>query len=63
VYVSGRFAEGRTVSLGRAGAVVEAEYERDAQMQLFDEYFGVRSSTSSGSGFVSLLAGDLRACA
>ena len=42
VYVSGRFAEGRNVSLGHAGAVVEgANTSATAKMKMFDDYFGV----------------------
>jgi succinyl-CoA synthetase alpha subunit len=40
VYVSGRFAEGREVSLGHAGAVVEGpNTSASAKMKMFDEYF------------------------
>ncbi|HQH27961.1 MAG TPA: citrate/2-methylcitrate synthase, partial [Oligoflexia bacterium] len=39
-YVSGQFAEGRAVSLGHAGAVVEgAGTSASAKMRLFDDYF------------------------
>ncbi|MBN1127801.1 MAG: hypothetical protein JXA71_02370 [Chitinispirillaceae bacterium] len=42
VYVSGQFAEGRSVSLGHAGAVVEgANTNATAKMKMFDDYFGI----------------------
>ncbi len=42
VYVAGRFAEGRTISLGHAGSVVEGpNTSATAKMKLFDEFFGV----------------------
>jgi succinyl-CoA synthetase alpha subunit len=42
VYVSGQFAEGRSVSLGHAGAVVEgANTNASAKMRMFDDYFQV----------------------
>ncbi len=42
VYVSGRFAEGRDISLGHAGAVVEGKgTSASAKMEMFDDYFGV----------------------
>ena len=42
VYVAGAFAEGRNISLGHAGAVVEgACTSATDKMSLFDEYFGV----------------------
>jgi succinyl-CoA synthetase alpha subunit len=42
IYVSGKFAEGRSVSLGHAGAVVEgAQTTASAKMKMFDDYFGV----------------------
>jgi succinyl-CoA synthetase alpha subunit/citrate synthase len=40
VYVSGRFAEGVSVSLGHAGAVVEGpNTSASAKMKMFDDYF------------------------
>lgn len=43
IYVSGQFAEGRSVSLGHAGAVVEGKNtSASAKMKVFDDYFGVR---------------------
>lgn len=42
VYVSGKFAEGRSVSLGHAGAVVEGpNTSASAKMRMFDDYFQV----------------------
>ena len=42
VYVSGRFAEGRNISLGHAGAVVEGNgTSASAKMEMFDDYFGI----------------------
>lgn len=42
VYVSGQFSEGRSVSLGHAGAVVEGRNtSASAKMRLFDDYFAV----------------------
>jgi len=42
VYVSGKFAEGRNISLGHAGAVVEGPRSTaSAKMKLFDDYFEV----------------------
>jgi succinyl-CoA synthetase alpha subunit/citrate synthase len=42
VYVSGKFAEGRSVSLGHAGAVVEGcNTSASSKMRMFDEYFRV----------------------
>ncbi|MFH0919965.1 MAG: citrate/2-methylcitrate synthase [Fibrobacterota bacterium] len=42
VYVSGRFAEGHSVSLGHAGAVVEGpNTSASAKMKMFDDYFQV----------------------
>lgn len=42
VYVAGTLMEGRRVSLGHAGAVVEGpETSASGKMALFDEYFGV----------------------
>jgi len=42
VYVAGSFAEGKNVSLGHAGAVVEGNLtSASAKMALFDEYFGL----------------------
>ena len=42
VYVSGQFAEGRSISLGHAGAVVEGpNTTASAKMKMFDDYFGV----------------------
>lgn len=42
VYVAGRFAEGKTVSLGHAGSVVEGpNTSASAKMKLFDDFFGV----------------------
>jgi succinyl-CoA synthetase alpha subunit len=42
VYVSGQFSEGRSVSLGHAGAVVEGRNtSASAKMKLFDDYFAV----------------------
>jgi len=47
VYVAGQFADGRDVSLGHAGAVVEArDTSATAKMALFDEYFGAPVFTS-----------------
>jgi len=41
VYVAGTLAEGRSLSLGHAGAVVEGpETSASGKMKLFDEYFG-----------------------
>jgi succinyl-CoA synthetase alpha subunit len=41
-FISGRFAEGRSVSLGHAGAVVEGHNtSASAKMKLFDDYFDV----------------------
>lgn len=40
VFVAGSFAEGRSISLGHAGAVVEGKNSRaSAKMELFDNYF------------------------
>ncbi len=42
VYVAGQLAEGRDLSLGHAGAVVEGlATSATGKMKLFDEYFGV----------------------
>lgn len=42
VYVAGRLAEGRRLSLGHAGAVVEGPgTSASGKMRLFDEHFGV----------------------
>jgi succinyl-CoA synthetase alpha subunit len=42
VYVAGAFAEGRNVSLGHAGAIVEGPCTSSTdKMRLFDEYFGI----------------------
>jgi succinyl-CoA synthetase alpha subunit len=42
VYVTGTLAEGRNLSLGHAGAVVEgAATSATGKMQLFDDFFGV----------------------
>ncbi|MHC4916128.1 MAG: citrate/2-methylcitrate synthase [Planctomycetota bacterium] len=42
VYVAGKLAEGRRLSLGHAGAVVEGPgTSATGKMQIFDEYFGV----------------------
>ncbi len=42
VYVAGAFAEGRNISLGHAGAVVEGACTSSTdKMRLFDAYFGV----------------------
>jgi succinyl-CoA synthetase alpha subunit/citrate synthase len=42
VYVAGKVAEGRRLSLGHAGAVVEGPgTSATGKMKLFDEYFGV----------------------
>ncbi len=41
-YVAGQFAEGRAISLGHAGSVVEGtDTSASAKMALFDEYFEV----------------------
>ncbi len=43
VYVSGSIAEGRNISLGHAGAVVEGEgTSASSKMELFDSYFGLQ---------------------
>ncbi|HUL01144.1 MAG TPA: citrate/2-methylcitrate synthase [Nitrospirota bacterium] len=43
VYVAGAFAEGRNISLGHAGAVVEGPCTSSTdKMRLFDEYFGIQ---------------------
>lgn len=42
VYVAGTLMEGRNVSLGHAGAVVEGrDTSASGKMQLFDDYFGI----------------------
>ena len=42
VYVAGAFAEGKNISLGHAGAVVEGACTSSTdKMKLFDDYFGV----------------------
>lgn len=42
VYVSGQFAEGRNISLGHAGAVVEGRNSMaTTKMKMFDDYFGI----------------------
>ena len=42
VYVAGRLTEGRNISLGHAGAVVEGpETSASGKMAAFDDYFGV----------------------
>lgn len=42
VFVAGAFAEGRSISLGHAGAVVEGPCTSSTdKMRLFDEYFGI----------------------
>lgn len=42
VYVAGSLMEGRNISLGHAGAVVEGrETSATGKMKMFDEYFGV----------------------
>lgn len=42
VYVSGKFAEGKNISLGHAGAVVEGHNSTaTAKMKMFDDYFEV----------------------
>jgi len=42
VFVAGAFAEGRNISLGHAGAVVEGSCTSATdKMRLFDEYFGI----------------------
>jgi succinyl-CoA synthetase alpha subunit len=42
VYVAGAFAEGKDISLGHAGAVVEGACTSSTdKMRLFDDYFGV----------------------
>lgn len=42
VYVAGSLMEGRNVSLGHAGAVVEGtETSATGKMKIFDEYFGI----------------------
>jgi succinyl-CoA synthetase alpha subunit len=44
VYVAGTLAEGRDLSLGHAGAVVEGpETSATGKMKIFDEFFGVES--------------------
>jgi len=46
VYVSGQFAEGRSISLGHAGAVVEGpSTTASAKMKMFDDYLGYRFLT------------------
>ncbi len=57
-YVSGRFAEGTSVSLGHAGAVVEGPHTSATEkMGLFDEYFGIPVfDPEQRRRFVSLLA-------
>jgi succinyl-CoA synthetase alpha subunit len=62
VYVSGRFAEGRSVSLGHAGAVVEGpNTSATRKMQLFDDYFGVPVfDPEQRKRFVTLLAESLK---
>ncbi|MDI6774300.1 MAG: citrate/2-methylcitrate synthase [Verrucomicrobiota bacterium] len=58
VYVSGRFAEGRAVLLGHAGAVVEGpNTSASRKIQLFDDYFGMPVfDPEQRRRFVSLLA-------
>ncbi len=42
VYVSGAFAEGKNISLGHAGAVVDGACTSSTdKMRLFDDYFGI----------------------
>ncbi len=42
VYVAGEFAEGRDITLGHAGSVVDGQNTTaSAKMALFDDYFGV----------------------
>ncbi len=44
VYVAGTLAEGRDLSLGHAGAVVEGpETSASGKMKIFDEFFGVEA--------------------
>jgi len=62
VYVAGRFAEGKTVSLGHAGAVVEGpNTSASAKMKLFDDFFGTPAyDPQSTRGLARRLAGKKR---
>jgi succinyl-CoA synthetase alpha subunit len=58
VYVSGKFAEGKNISLGHAGAVVEGyTSSASAKMKMFDDYFDVPVfDPEQKNKFIALLA-------